>query len=58
MNARKSAVWIKPLNWKARQMIMFLGPKKDGPKKDAGKKSRKGKSGKPQQAPKADSSES
>ena len=41
-----------------RQMIMFLGPKKDGPKKDAGKKSRKGKSGKPQQAPKADSSES
>ena len=38
-----------------RQMIMFLGPKKDGPKKDAGKKSRKGKSGKPQQAPKADS---
>ena len=39
-------------------MIMFLGPKKDGPKKDAGKKSRKGKSGKPQQAPKADSSES
>ena len=42
-----------------RQMIMFLGPKKDNPKKDAGKKgSRKGKSGKPQQAPNTDTSDS
>ena len=42
-----------------RQMIMFLGPKKDNPKKDAGKKGgRKGKSGKPQQAPNTDTSDS
>ena len=41
-----------------RQMIMFLAPKKDNPKKDAKKGGRKGKSGKPQQAPKTEESDS
>lgn len=41
-----------------RQMIMFLAPKKDNPKKDAKKSGRKGKSGKPQQDPKTEESDS
>lgn len=41
-----------------RQMIMFLAPKKDTPKKDAKKSGRKGKSGKPQQEPQTESSDS
>ena len=41
-----------------RQMLMFLAPKKDNPKKDAKKGGRKGKSGKPQQAPKTEESDS
>lgn len=41
-----------------RQMIMFLAAKKENPKKDAKKGGRKGKSGRPQQAPAEEGSES